>query len=66
MPRRVRLTLLRAMQRGVDLIAYGQFSLQPANWRYAAFWQPSLEVRPLVGSLHRRGRLQSDGLGERL
>jgi len=28
------------MQRDVDLIAYGQFSLQPAARRYAAFWQP--------------------------
>jgi hypothetical protein len=28
------------MQRDVDLIAYGQFSLQPANRRYAAFRQP--------------------------
>ena len=63
--RRAPLTLLRAMQRDVDLIAFGQFCLQPANRRYAAFWQPSFEVRPLVGSLHRRGRLQSDGLGER-
>jgi hypothetical protein len=28
------------MQRDVDLIAYGQFSLQPAARRYATFWQP--------------------------
>jgi len=38
--RRARLSLLRAMQRDVDLIAYGQFSLQPAARRYATFWQP--------------------------
>lgn len=38
--RRAPLSLLRAMQRDVDLIAYGQFSLQPANRRYATFWQP--------------------------
>jgi hypothetical protein len=63
--RRAPLTLLRAMQRDVDLMADGQYSLQTANRRYAAFWQPSTEVRPLAGSLHRRGRLRSDGPGER-
>lgn len=33
------MTLLRAMQRDVDLIAHGQFSLQRIDRRYAAFWQ---------------------------
>ena len=63
---RVPLTLLQAMQREVDLIAYGQFSPQQATWRSAAFRQPPQTegLRPLVGSLHRRGRLQSAGLGE--
>lgn len=38
------MTLLWAMKRDVDLIAcLGQFSLQPAYWRSATFWQPSLE-----------------------
>jgi hypothetical protein len=33
------MSLLRAMQRDVDLIAYGQFSPQRIDRRYAAFWQ---------------------------
>jgi hypothetical protein len=29
---------------GCGLIAYGQFCLQPANRRYASFWQPPMEA----------------------
>jgi hypothetical protein len=41
---RVPLTLLRAKQRDVDLIAHGQLSPQRVDRRYAAFWK-----HPLLG-----------------
>jgi hypothetical protein len=64
--RRAPLTLLRSVLRDVDLIAHGP-TRTAANQLEIRRVPAALsrEVRPLAGSLHRRGRPQSDGPGER-
>jgi hypothetical protein len=64
-PCRVPLTLLQAMQRGVDLIAIVPIQSATSHSEIRRVPAALIEVRPLDGSLHRRGRLQSEGLGER-
>jgi len=58
--RRALLSLLRAMQRDVDLIAYGpiQSATSRSEIRHVLA-APLWRARPLAGSLHRRDRLQS-------
>jgi hypothetical protein len=62
------LTLIASGEEGCGYeLPLGQLSLQPVNRRYASFRQRLLHcgLRPLDGSLHRRDRPESEGLGER-